>query len=828
MIAVVARSTATYRFVLRRWLESMARADSDNPGLPPCGDTEIAEAVKPADRYRRWGCRDWVRYLGLGRRPEPIPSYTGVIEEPEAGKVGIACSGGGIRSAAFSLGALQELQKEEVLAGSRYLSGVSGGSYIAAAFCMVRKAWPAGGGRPAAGRAGHDDSDPSLLDAVPPFSPGSPEEQYLRNRASYMAPGLFGKVQLSYRLLLGLLFNLAFIGLFLVTIAVPVAILYGWVYPSLARHVDAKGHCDGAACHFTPLHIPPGVWMPIVALTALALAIGLVAILAYHRRPWLQEAAEAWSLRLLILAAAAAALLIGLPYLLALVRGWKEVVQDTTITPAKAAAAVSGSGVLTVGGAVLLHLRAEWTELKKRAKEAEGVWKWYSGLAQWLRRALAYAIAALIGPTLALALALVAMSAVLNLEHPWLRWVVCGAFLVLFGVAYLLVDLTTWSPHPFYRRRLASAFALKRVSRAQEEMPPIAHQDAGVAVERDFSRLVLLSETAIDRDGAGNCQWPTLLVCAAANISDDAATPPGRAVTSFTFSATAMGGPLIGAVSTKDLEEACDRRRRSAFTLPAAVAMSGAALSPSMGKMTRRPLRLLMGLANIRLGVWVPNPRRVATFEQRRHVYPRPRPSYLLRELLGISRVNAPFLYVTDGGHYDNTGVMELLRRGCTEIYCFDASSDDFDAIGDLVALARSELEVEIDLKDCSLLKPGEGEEGGPPPGFAKSDCVTGTITYPGPGAPQGKLHYARPVLTEDAPVDVLAYHRQDPRFPRDPTLDQLYTDQRFEAYRALGLLAARHAMERPKARKALDRDHRPGSQQASDATVARGRPAQP
>jgi hypothetical protein len=778
------------------------------------GDTGIAGAVSASERYEksRWRRADWLRYLALGRRPEPIPSYTGVVEEPEAGKVGIACSGGGIRSAAFNLGALQALQEKGVLAESRYLAGVSGGSYIAAAFCMVRKTW-AGAARPdpgepaptrpGPGEPGHDDSDPAVLDpGHPPFFPGSPEEQYLRNRASYMAPGLFGKVQLGYRLLLGLVFNLAFIGLFLVTVAVPVALLYGWIYPSLARHVGENGQCGGAACHFAPLHIPVAAWVPVAALAGLALLIGLLAILAYRWPPALRDFAETWSLRLLILAVAAGALLIGVPVLLSLVRGWKEAVSQTTITPAEAGAAVSGSGVLTVGGAVILHLRAEWAAVKKREKQAEAAWKWYSNLAQGLRRALAYLIAALIGPALALALMLVAMSAVLNLEHPWLRWVVCGALAIPFAIVYLLVDLTTWSPHPFYRRRLASAFALKRVSRAQEDVPPIAHEDAGVAVERDFDNLVKLSETAIEPGARGDCDWPTLLVCAAANVSDDAATPPGRAVTGFTFSAGAIGGPLVGAVPAKELEDSFgdDRRRLSALTLPAAVAMSGAALSPSMGKMTKRPLRLLMGLANVRLGVWVPNPRRLQVFRGRRRVYPRPRPSYLLRELIGRSRVNARFLFVTDGGHYDNTGVMELLRRGCTEVYCFDASNDCFEAIGDLVALARSELEVEIEL-DYSKLKPGGGEGGesgsgdgrasDAKPGFAKANCVTGTISYPGRGAPSGKLHYARPVLTADAPADALAYHQQDPRFPHDPTLDQLYTDQRFEAYRALGLRAA-------------------------------------
>lgn len=417
-----------------------------------------------------------------------------------------------------------------------------------------------------------------------------------------------------------------------------------------------------------------------------------------------------------------------------------------------------------------------------------------------------------------------------------------GGALLLFAISYYFADMTTWSLHSFYRRRLCSAFALKRRPRNEPASgsstggltarvarfllalrshqgdktnspePPIARIEAGIAETRNYRRLVPMSDTAIDRGEDGRQQWPTLLVCAAANISDTAATPPGRAVTSFTFSPTAMGGPLVGSVETRALERACDKARRRYFSLPAAVAMSGAALSPSMGKMTRGPLRFLMALANVRLGVWVPNPRRLNTFKpddpperqagesslrlwlrgliqtRRNKHYPTPRPSYLLRELLGMNPLNGKFLYVTDGGHYENLGLVELLRRGCTEIYCFDASNDNFDAIGDAVSLARSELDVKVALKWADL-------EANAKTGLAKTECVAGTVHYPDRDAPPAALYFARLALTSNAPADVLAYRNHDPHFPHDPTTDQLYTDQRFEAYRALGANAARTAL---------------------------------
>jgi hypothetical protein len=760
------------------------------PRQSRCGDLGIRR-VDPAKRFekdhldeaekrtRRW----------RGRRPEPVPSFSGTVEEPKEGKIGIACSGGGVRSAAFNLGALQSLQDAKRLQESCYLAAVSGGSYIAAAFCMVRKRW-SGEQRPPRGTSGWDDSDPAVVDpARPPFHPGSPEEQYLRNRASYLAPGPLGQVKLGYRVFLGLLFNLGFVALFLFTLAIPLALFYGLLYPTLG---ESLSECLGNKCEFTPLAIPPGIYWPVIGLAALAAIAGLLPILAYRWSPATRDLLETWSLRLMIAALGLGALLIGLPILLSLVRAIGESNPEAATQPQKSTAAVGIGGLATVGGAVALQLRAEWIEVRKKAESVGKAAKRFSSLPQRLRRGLAYAIAAVIGPALAILFVLVVASAMLDLEQPLYALLYFVIALVFFAPIYFYADLTTWSLHPFYRRRLASAFALKRVSAEQAGSPPIAGGEDGVAEERDYDQPARLSETAVDHDRGGG-GWPTLLVCAAANISDDAATPPGRAVTSFTFSAASVGGPLVGAVATRRLENCCSPTRRSLLTLPAVVAMSGAALSPSMGKMTRRPVRLLMGLANVRLGVWVPNPRRLEFFEQARRRFPRPRPSYLLRELFGSSPINAPYLYVTDGGHYDNLGVMELLRRGCTEVYCFDASNDDFDALGDLVSLARSELQVEIEF-DYKPLVPGED-------GFAEKDCHAGKIHYPAaPGDEPvvGNLYYARPTMTKGAPPDVLAHHAANPRFPRDPTADQLYTDQRFEAYRALGLDAGKHMLELP------------------------------
>jgi hypothetical protein len=121
----------------------------------------------------------------------------------------------------------------------------------------------------------------------------------------------------------------------------------------------------------------------------------------------------------------------------------------------------------------------------------------------------------------------------------------------------------------------------------------------------------------------------------------------------------------------------------------------------------------------------------------------------------------------------------------------------EFEALGDAIALARDELSVEIVFDGSEGRDPEEliPEEKGK---AAKRDVVTATIAYPetedGPG-PRGKLVYVRNTVTPESPWDAKAHQQSDPRFPNNPTVDQLYTDQKFEAYRVLGARAGVHAV---------------------------------
>jgi rhodanese-related sulfurtransferase len=754
-----------------------------------CGDRGLldkraAERLYKASPLSNTFCerlvRRW-RYFAFGDRPAPLPSYRGTVEAPQAYKTGICCSGGGIRSAAYNLGALQALQesKQRELQQAQYLAGVSGGSYICAAYSMVGKTWGEPGSERTTNKAknaydGYDDSNPDLLAAMAPFARNSPEEQYLRNRSSYMAPDGVAKIYLGLRIVLGLAFNVLFVGVPIAIVAMLLGLLvYG---PSL----DGLLPNCGQKCGF---HASLGWWVPPVALATLG---ALVALFRIARRPphdRARKVSEVWSVRLLVAAGLVALVTLALPETVDVAKHL-----SSKKVGASAIAAVTGAGGFAgVIAGLLAFGREAFSSPAKAAKQVGAAQTWLRKLSKPVRRALIALAATVAGPLLLFSIAALMASVTLDnyRAHQTVLWLAMAVGGLAFGLTYFAADLTSLSLHPFYKRRLCTAFALKRVLPGHPggKADLTEQEQEGIAVEREFDRLVPLSKTALDA-------WPSLIVCAAANISDPGATPPGRRVTSFTFSANAVGGPLVGAMKTEKYESSFDEKRQRDFSLPAAVAMSGAAISPSMGKMSKPAFRFLLALANVRLGVWVPNPRWVAgSDEGQRSVYRQPRLSYLVRELTGRNRVDAKYLFVTDGGHYENLGLVELLRRGCTRVFCFDASGGDgFSELGDAVALARSELGVKIEIDPMPLAPEGE-------PPTAKRATTTGFIHYP--DGHKGYLVYARNVMAPGGPWDVRAHQRDNPSFPHDSTVDQLYTDQKFESYRALGAEAGVRAVAR-------------------------------
>ncbi len=245
------------------------------------------------------------------------------------------------------------------------------------------------------------------------------------------------------------------------------------------------------------------------------------------------------------------------------------------------------------------------------------------------------------------------------------------------------------------------------------------------------------------------------------------------------------------------MDTATFEKHANELTLIDMVAVSGAAVSPAMGRMTRPSMRLLLGVADARLGMWLPNPlhRRLrqppsSGFWPRLYWQLRqPALFALAREIVGGLTLHGRWLYVTDGGHYENLGLVEALRRGATEIVVFDASGDtpfSLSTFGEAVETARTDLGVEI-----RLVRPDALSESGES-GCAKALAARATATYA--NGVVASIYLCKAARVADLPPDVKSWADGHPHFPNDSTANQFYGDREFEAYRRLGYQAGAEA----------------------------------
>jgi hypothetical protein len=253
------------------------------------------------------------------------------------------------------------------------------------------------------------------------------------------------------------------------------------------------------------------------------------------------------------------------------------------------------------------------------------------------------------------------------------------------------------------------------------------------------------------------------------------------------------------------------------------VGISGAAFSTGTGYRTSLGLSVLTGLANIRLGYWWNSGisskvrgahlkrRGTATdFLSRMVLAAFPVHTYLFYELgahfPGTSR---RFWYLSDGGHFENMGGYELVRRELPLIVVVDSEADPtytFEGLANLVRKARVDFNACITFVTNFTPLPGltaagfgsleslrpipvandrsiEPHRSGAHAALARIEYASGRT---------GTLIYVKPGLTGDEPMDVLEYSRHNEPFPQQPTSDQFFDEAQWESYRALGEHVAR------------------------------------
>jgi hypothetical protein len=266
-------------------------------------------------------------------------------------------------------------------------------------------------------------------------------------------------------------------------------------------------------------------------------------------------------------------------------------------------------------------------------------------------------------------------------------------------------------------------------------------------------------------------------------------------------------------------------------------AISGAAVSPGLGSRTSLGLSLLMGLFNVRLGYWwdsgTPSRKpemKISGMVGRGFQFFFPVYRQLLSEFLSrFPGTSERYWYLTDGGHFENMGCYELVRRRLPLIILIDAEEDENYLFSDLIRLiqkARLDFGAELEFLDCrqldELLGPPGGSDGEDSTrqyfgtldqlrrgkwsseevydpgtlqrrrslipdkeGLSLAHAAMAKIRYR--GGTRGWMIAIKPTLTGDESADVLQYHRENPTFPHENTANQFFSESQWEGYRNLG-----------------------------------------
>ena len=249
-----------------------------------------------------------------------------------------------------------------------------------------------------------------------------------------------------------------------------------------------------------------------------------------------------------------------------------------------------------------------------------------------------------------------------------------------------------------------------------------------------------------------------------------------RLAQSFTFSALHSGAASVGYRPSAEYA--------GGVTLGDAITTSGAAVNSNMGADASGAQTFLLTVFNARLGVWLGNPGKPGTKS-----WTKPLPSFgvgpLLNELLARTTERNPYVNLSDGGHFDNLGVYEMIRRRCQIIVAIDAGADPAFAFGDLANLIRK---VRVDF-GVSITFPNGLPIGPSHSGDKRTRWGVGIIDYKTAdrSATNGLLLYIKPTILGDEPIDVANYAHANPPFPHQPTTNQWFDSAEFESYRALG-----------------------------------------
>nr|WP_249209259.1 hypothetical protein [Magnetospirillum sulfuroxidans] len=723
---------------------------------------------------------------------------------------GIGLSGGGIRSATFNLGVLQVLAGKGVLDTAHYLSTVSGGGYLGGCVHALNAAFAQGQST---------ESATALLKQIH-YQRESVAVRHLRAYSHFLAPnGFLDQLRMFLQPFAGFVVNLLVLLTFVMSLAGAggyLAVIWRDVMPGLGRLTGLSLHWllgnEGSARLGDSIAHWPGTYLAAALVVVLG---GLLLWLQNKKLP----VRNAWA-RALSLGALAGLGLVFLDVQVGLAQwvradAWGRLLYWAAV-PLLAAvliwrfrgkrfASLRGKVLLIAAGA-MAPLALLWTYLAllhgvmTAAQVPEFLLGWIGwgnhtfglfaaaglllvaiglfwacgyGRSGWLRRLPVLPCPRLWLPLtclLAIPMALWTLNAVTGWAGPAaVLSLVLLLFSVIASILGFLVNINMTAPHSFYRDRLSEAYVFQPTG------------DATSPDTRTWDDLKLSELTPPH----ARCPYP--LINATMNVSrngkDKHKEMAVRSPDFFLFSPLYVGSDLTGYCPTAEME-----RRDPHLNLPTAMAISGAAASSNMGDIGLGEIRMLMTVLNVRLGYWLPNPG-----------LPKTRPSMdalhnLQLEMWGAMSKDSDFVNVSDGGHIENLGAYELIRRQCRFIILGEAEDDsdpNAKGLATMAALARLMRMVRIDLGYFIDFAPADLQalEGHDP----KRCWAVGTIYYPDNRT--GRILYLKAALTGGEDHVIKDYARANPAFPQESTADQFFSEQQFEAYRSLGYHVAKTAL---------------------------------
>ena len=355
-----------------------------------------------------------------------------------------------------------------------------------------------------------------------------------------------------------------------------------------------------------------------------------------------------------------------------------------------------------------------------------------------------------------------------------------AAFIVLMVaisvIAARFVNVNKFSLHAMYRNRLIRAYlGASNEERSPDWFTGFDDHDNMQMHQLGADRPLHIVNMALNLVRSKNLAWQE------------------RKAASFTASRLHCGTGLGSRVASDN--RGLGYRRSSVYgsnkhgsvgiSLGTAMAISGAAASPNMGYHSSPPVAFLMTLFNARLGWWLGNPGQAGERTYRRWG-PKFAVGPMLAELFGLTDDTRRYVYLSDGGHFENLGLYEMVARRCGRVVVVDAGYDPecaFEDLGNAIRKIRVDLGIPVVFPDPIKIRPRTSQNGG-------DYYAIGEIQYNAvdPGAQAGRLLYLKPCFYKaNEPLDIRNYAEAHEAFPHESTSDQWFSESQFESYHALG-----------------------------------------